>query len=608
MKFYKSKFLLLIFLSVFIVNIFPLFIDGVKAQNIPINIISQGKEVFINEKTVNLPWIQWQEDDEIHTGISDMRGESILGIELMSTSNTDKQPIQWFNYHNILPTKFNNPYRYLDITNLIKTTGIEIINNNNILSLNTLLSQVNKVYEAPNSNGKKIIIELDKPSFFQVSQGKDQAIIAINAQANPNLLDNIKPFPSLDNSGLQEVEGDEILNNKPPSKSNLFTVNTKDNQTFVNVNLSGFNNIKVTSANPNLLLIDIKPSAIIPRDISWHNDIFLSRKYVSLNNNQDSFLVSSLKVNIYSFNLDLQPILSNNNTVIGSAPLKTTAQNLEAIAAINAGFFNRKNQLPLGTIKNRDNWLSSPILNRGVMAWNDMGDVQFGRLMIEESIIINNGDGLINNYINSGYIQAGIARYTESWGNSYNTLSDNEIVVIVENNTVKNKIIGGKAGEDSIPIQRGNYLLVFRSAKTLADKLTINDQITLNTETIPKNFANYPYIIGAGPLLLLNNQIILNGEGEKFSKAFNTQKASRSAVAVDNQGKIILVAVHNRIGGNGATLEEFAQILQKIGAVSALNLDGGSSTQMYLGGEIIDRSSITAAKVHNGIGVFYRQK
>jgi exopolysaccharide biosynthesis protein len=77
---------------------------------------------------------------------------------------------------------------------------------------------------------------------------------------------------------------------------------------------------------------------------------------------------------------------------------------------------------------------------------------------------------------------------------------------------------------------------------------------------------------------------------------------------VDNQGRILLVAAHNRIGGLGATLSEFAQLLQKMGAVSALNLDGGSSTQMYLGGEIIDRSPATAARVHNGIGVFYRQK
>lgn len=615
-KILKTKFLLLIFLSVFLVNfignipniITGKFLNPVFAQSESLTIIAKGKNVIINEKTVNLPWLQWQEGNEIHTGIADMSAEAILGIELMNTTNTKKQPIHWFNYHNTLPTQFINPYRYLDITNLTKTTPLEINNNNDILQLNLPDSQVNKVYEIKADQGKKIIIELDKPSFFQVSQGKDQGIISINSQPNAQLFNDIDSLKPLNNSGIQEEEGDEIKDDKLMPKNSLFTINNKDNKTIINLNLPSGNTMKVTSANPSLLLVDINPSALVTREINWNDKIFLSKKYINLNNNQDSFLVSSLSFNLKNFDLNLQPILPNNNTVVGTAPLKTTAQNLEALAGINGGFFNRNNQLPLGAIKNRDNWLSSPILNRGIMAWNDAGDVNFDRIMLEEVITTNKGNRLINSYINSGYIQAGVARYTADWGINYKTLSDNEIIFVVENNLVKDKIIGGKAGEDSIVIQPKNYLLVFRSAKTLAATLAINDQITLNTGTIPSNFAQYPYIIGAGPLLLLNRQVVLNGEGEKFSKAFNTQKASRSAIGVDNQGRILLVAVHNRIGGLGATLSEFAEILQKMGIVSALNLDGGSSTQMYLGGEIIDRSPATAARVHNGIGVFYRQK
>lgn len=608
-KIVKLRFITTLLISIVLVNflsLIPNLITGkilnpLSAQTSPINILNRGKEIIINETKVNLPWIQWREGDEIHTGISDINAEKVLGLELMSTTNTERQPIQWFNYYNTLPAKFVNPFRYLDITSLTKSTFIEIKNDNNNLFLNLPLSQVNKVYENPDTRGKRIIIELDKPSFFQVSQGKEQGIITINAQPNPNLLTNIP----VNNSGLQEEEGDEIRNNNNVNNK-LFTVSAKDNNTIININLPSGNNLKVTSANPSLLFVEINPSAIIPKDIAWHKDIFFSRKYVGLNN--DLFLVSSLTLNRKSFNLDLRPILPNNNTVIGTAPLKTTAQNLEAMAGINGGFFNRNNQLPLGAIKNRDTWLSSPILNRGVIAWNDLGDVQFDRLILEESITNSKGERFINNYLNSGYIQAGIARYTDNWGYSYTTLSDNEIIAIVENNIIQDKIVAGKAGQDTINIPPKNFLLVFRSAKSIADKFDLNEQISLNTATIPANLANYPYIMGAGPLLLLNNQIVLDGEGEKFSKAFNTQKASRSAIAVDQQGKILLVAVHNRIGGNGPTLREFAQILQKMGAVSALNLDGGSSTQMYLGGDIVDRSSATAARVHNGIGVFYRER
>jgi len=49
-----------------------------------------------------------------------------------------------------------------------------------------------------------------------------------------------------------------------------------------------------------------------------------------------------------------------------------------------------------------------------------------------------------------------------------------------------------------------------------------------------------------------------------------------------------------------------AQILQQLGAINALNLDGGSSTTLYLGGQIIDRPPNSAARIHNGIGIFLR--
>ncbi|MBD0302205.1 MAG: phosphodiester glycosidase family protein, partial [Tolypothrix sp. T3-bin4] len=73
-------------------------------------------------------------------------------------------------------------------------------------------------------------------------------------------------------------------------------------------------------------------------------------------------------------------------------------------------------------------------------------------------------------------------------------------------------------------------------------------------------------------------------------------------------GTILLVAAHNRLDGAGLTLTEIAQLLQQMGAVNALNLDGGSSTSLYLGGQILDRPQSSAARVHNGIGIFLKPR
>jgi len=47
--------------------------------------------------------------------------------------------------------------------------------------------------------------------------------------------------------------------------------------------------------------------------------------------------------------------------------------------------------------------------------------------------------------------------------------------------------------------------------------------------------------------------------------------------------------------------------MQQLGCVDALNLDGGSSTSLYLGGQLLNPSPRTAARVHNGLGVFLKK-
>jgi exopolysaccharide biosynthesis protein len=579
-------------------------------------IVQTGKEVFINNQVYILPWIQWKEDNNWHFGLSDTRAEGILGIELLSTNQPNIQPVHWFASYQNLPTKFINPYRYLDITEFAELNQINLNIEGDRLKIDLSPTQVKKVSETPELAGKKIIVELEKPAFWQFSQGSKQGVLKIQGQAVPALIEQFKP-PHQNNSAIEEEEGDTPTGGENKSESQpLFTIENKNNQTVITINVEPSNKLRVNSSNPNLLFIDIKPNAVIEREITWNSDIFWQQKYISLpaeskSQQRDSFFVSYLTVNPKNFDLKLRPITTNNNTAIGTAPLTTTARNSDAIIAINGGFFNRNNQLPLGAIKAQEKWLSGPILNRGVIAWDEVGNTKIGRLKLQETLTTFDsnqemalGDRFVINYLNSGYVQPGISRYTPEWGSNYVTLSDNEIIIIVENEEVKEQIICQKAGEDSISIPRNGYILTLRKSENLATKLAKNTKLELDSFTIPAEFNNYPYIVGAGPVLLLDRQIVLNGEAENFSKAFNQQKASRSAIATTTDGKILLVGVHHRIGGPGPSLSELAQILQNLGAVDALNLDGGSSTQIYLGGQIIDRSPETAAKVHNGIGVF----
>jgi hypothetical protein len=295
---------------------------------------------------------------------------------------------------------------------------------------------------------------------------------------------------------------------------------------------------------------------------------------------------------------------------VGTAPLVETAQRYLALAAINGGFFNRNNQLPLGAIRRDGRWLSSPILNRGAIAWNDAGQFYINRLTLRETLIAiskENSDKvqLPISTLNSGYVENGIARYTPSWGATYTPLTDHETILVIQQNQVTNQLPDVQSGLTAIPIPQNGYLLVLRSnSVSIASQLPVGSSLTITSSTSPSNFQNYPYIVGAGPLLLQNSQIVLDGKSEQFSNAFISQKAVRSAICTTATGKVIIAAVHNAIGGTGATLAQHARLMQSLGCVDALNLDGGSSTSLYLGGQLLDRSPNTAARVHNGIGIF----
>jgi len=75
-------------------------------------------------------------------------------------------------------------------------------------------------------------------------------------------------------------------------------------------------------------------------------------------------------------------------------------------------------------------------------------------------------------------------------------------------------------------------------------------------------------------------------------------RTARTAVGVDAAGKIYLVTIdRNRyespaedgLGSVGASISEVREIMRFLGAVDAVNLDGGGSTAMVINGEVVSR-------------------
>lgn len=93
-------------------------------------------------------------------------------------------------------------------------------------------------------------------------------------------------------------------------------------------------------------------------------------------------------------------------------------------------------------------------------------------------------------------------------------------------------------------------------------------------------------VVGGAPMMIEDGRIL-----GQCNSGCGVQP--RTGIGVTAGGKILMVVVDGRQPrwSLGPTLDEFALIMRDLGAVTALNLDGGGSTEMVVEGEIVNRPS-----------------
>ena len=101
------------------------------------------------------------------------------------------------------------------------------------------------------------------------------------------------------------------------------------------------------------------------------------------------------------------------------------------------------------------------------------------------------------------------------------------------------------------------------------------------------------HVIGAGPTLVKDGEIYVTADAEQFPPDIRVGRAPRSAVGVTQYGDYIFAVVDGRQAhSRGCTLTEWARILKySFGAVEAINLDGGGSSELVFKGSVINSPS-----------------
>ncbi|MBD1381822.1 phosphodiester glycosidase family protein [Metabacillus arenae] len=108
-------------------------------------------------------------------------------------------------------------------------------------------------------------------------------------------------------------------------------------------------------------------------------------------------------------------------------------------------------------------------------------------------------------------------------------------------------------------------------------------------------------IINGGPRLIENRKLAINAveegfhweENPEFYYRFGERRNPRTLAGVKENGNLLFVTIDGRAPGwsVGANFEESARIMKSLGAVDALNLDGGGSTAMTANDTLVTRPS-----------------
>lgn len=536
----------------------------------------RGDRLTVNGRAQRAAWL-WQGDGsagppQLWLPLEVLQGQ--LGFSSRSRSDGSLD-LEWYGRGLLVPASAQRSLGdevAVEVAPLLIAAGVGIQARDGRLDLVLPPARLLRVRSSELPGRRRVVLDLDQAAIVR----SGDADVLLGLTGNAGLLQQLTSL------GLRNRQLADGLNLEAVRALRIFTLGTPAR---VVLDLpSGAATADARDTTP----IDPRLQALMGRGLQWE------RQERQLPGGR--VRVTAVRLDPRRAPLELRP-LNRPEGMEGLSSLPELARSRDALVAINGGYFNRVRRLPLGAIKSGGEWLSGPILNRGVVGWEPRSLPRFGRLRLEERLLDGQGRSWPLTVVNSGYVIRGISRYTAAWGPFYRPLSGNESAVLLRDGVVKARFDGPSLAA-GVALRAGDSLLVARGGAELP--WAEGESLTLSSRTSDP-IGEASQVIGGGPLLLQDGRIVLNGAAEGFSPAFLSQGAPRTVIGSDGQQLWLLTL--EGVDQEGPTLGETAQLLQQLGLRDALNLDGGSSTGLVMGGNQTVRGRGVAGRVHHGLGL-----
>ena len=290
-----------------------------------------------------------------------------------------------------------------------------------------------------------------------------------------------------------------------------------------------------------------------------------------------------VRINVVEFSSDInsslnvEPVIASK-TLASKTKISEIARKKKAIVAINGGYFKPQTGVPLGTLMINKKVYTGPIYDRVAMGIFDEG-YDIARVQLKANIDTNIGGFKIDNVNQPRMLSTHTIVYTRDWGKVSPPTPKYGTQLVVSNG----KVVGLSDTSTEIP---ENGFVIIGPAKIL-EPWSKATKMKLNLKINPE-WDGVKHIISGGPYLVKNNEIYVDTTAQKLSAI--TGRNPRTAIGYTKNNNLIMLTADGREGASvGLTLTELANLMKEFGCINAINLDGGGSTVMYVGGEIVNK-------------------
>lgn len=445
------------------------------------------------------------------------------------------------------------------------------------LQLPALAAQVQNIRTSSSATRVRVVLDLDSPMVYKDNSSGQVVTLDLNGTVKQKQNLKVK---------------DQVLQN-----IQLVPAGKNKSQLIVNLNKQAQHQIIVLK-KPDRLVLDIYRIAIIRQ----HNDL---GKGLAYNFWQDDLNGQPLRL----YFLELAPQsgyqvrpFSAAFDGTGRGRLQRAAKLSGAKAVVNACYFDTDGWV-IGNCKAAGEWIGADgDYARSALVLDAKGvpSVQQG-LEYKGTIALPNGNILQIKGMNRERIEGDLVLYNSNYGGSTGTNEYGREVKITQGRVVDVETKG------NMKLESGSFVLSGHGAKADAlASLKKGDRVNV-VQTLGNSTADAaPVVVGAGPSLLTNGKIDVRSSAEQIASDIALGRSPRTAVGVRPNGSLIILVADGRSSSSvGLTLNELARYFQKLGAVQAVNFDGGGSSEMVLDGRILnDPSDGNERPVSIALGIF----